>query len=249
MKKLIFSFKILSLVLFIGLIASCNKENSDLQFTEDEMLNENFDFSMEDVTYSFAEMDQDQDLPDSPDATAEDGKPKCFTFVFPVEIMFPDSSVVTVNNREEFRNAVKTWRENNPDIQGRPMIVFPVDVTLKNGEVVTINSKEEFRKLIIKCKKHFKHPRFKKCFKPEFPLTLVFPDETTLEVNSPQEMKDAIIEWRQNNPDAQGHPVIQFPFDVKLINGKTVTINNKEDLKRLLRKCRSIRKHHRKNKG
>ncbi len=250
MKKLIFSFKILSLVLFIGLIASCNKDNTELQVpAEDEMLSEDFDLTMEDVTYSFAEMDQDQDLSDSPEAITEDGRSRCFDFVYPVIIMFPDSSVVTINSKDEFRDAVKTWRENNPGVPGRPMIQFPVEVILRNGEVKTINSKEEFKRLIFKCRKHDKKPKFKQCFKPVLPLTLVFPDGTTQEVSTPEDMKNAITEWKENNPGVQGHFKIQFPFDVKLRNGKVVTIHNKEDLKKLLWKCRKMRRHHRKNRG
>ncbi len=248
MKKLIFSFKVLSLVLFIGLIASCNKDNTEFQVTDEEALSDDFDLNMEDITYSFAEMTEEQDQFGLPETTEAQGKPKCFEFVYPIDIMFPDSSTITVNDNEEFRNAVKSWRENNPDVSGRPMIVFPVDVTLLNGNIITINSKQEFRKLLFKCKKHHKHPGFKGCFKPVFPLTLVFPDGTTQEVNSPEDMKNAIVEWKQNNPDASGHPVIQMPFDVKLRNGKTVTINNKEDLKKLIRKCRYMRKHHRKHR-
>ena len=255
MKKLIFSFKILSLLLFFGFITSCNKDNTEMQISsDDEMLSEDFDFTMEDITYSFADMDVEGDFMGDPKAMPQGGKDKCFEFVYPIDIVLPDSSVVTVNSGEEFRDAVKTWRENNPGVQGRPHVVFPVDVTLKDGTVKTINSKEEFRKLLKFCFKNKKHhPKFRPCFKPVFPLTIVYPDGTTVEYNTPEEMRTALQEWKQNNPDAANHPIVKMPFDVKLANGKIITINSKEDLRKLIFKCikhrKKVRKHRKKRNG
>lgn len=249
MKKLIFSFKVLSLLLFVGLIASCNKDDGSQLVNEDEMLSERTDFSMEDLTYSFADMDVEGDIMGDPEAMPEGGKDRCFEFVYPIDIMMPDSSVVTVNSGEEFKDAVKTWRENNPGVQGRPHIVFPVDVTLKDGTVKTISSKEEFKELMKFCFKNKKHhPKFRPCFKPVFPLTIEYPDGTTVEYNSAEEMRTALQEWKQNNPDATDHPVIQFPFDVEFPNGDVVTVESKDDLKNLIKKCIKFRKHHKKGK-
>ena len=80
-------------------------------------------------------------------------------------------------------------------------------------------------------------------------MTVVYPDGTAVEYNTPEEMRTALQEWKQNNPDSTEHPVLKFPFDVKFPNGKVVTVENKEDLKKLIRKCIKFRRHHKRGKG
>ena len=78
--------------------------------------------------------------------------------------------------------------------------------------------------------------RFKRmCLQPVFPLTLVFPNDSTLEVNNLREIKEAFIRW--NRSDRRGHPVIAFPHEVELPDGNIITVENREQLRRLLRQC------------
>lgn len=84
----------------------------------------------------------------------------CLDLVYPVTLVFPDESTLLVYNKEELKNAIIAWRENNPDIAGRPHIQFPFDVTLKNGDVVTINNLDELKHLIRQCIKRHRFIRF-----------------------------------------------------------------------------------------
>ncbi len=168
---------------------------------------------------------------------------RCFTFVFPFSIMFPDSTTLLVNDKEELLTAIQEWRQNNPGVPGRPEFVFPFDVELRDGTVVTINNKGELFEILKKCHKRPKHkPHFGRCFKLIYPVTILFPDSTSQEVNSKEEMRNVLMEWKQNNPDSHKRPHISMPFDVETKNGKVITINNKEDLIKLMRKCKGKRK-------
>ncbi|MCC6815780.1 MAG: hypothetical protein IT267_05165 [Saprospiraceae bacterium] len=77
----------------------------------------------------------------------------CFELTYPLTLIFPNSNELTVSSKEEFRSALKSWRELNP---GRPVshpkIKFPYSVILKeDGTTVTLNSREDLIALKDKC--------------------------------------------------------------------------------------------------
>lgn len=237
MKSMFFNFKLLSLLVVISFFASCAKDSSDLNLEEDVIGIRTDELTAEDCIFSFSEMDIVPEDALDVEAMPNPRIDKCFTFNYPISIQFPDSTVVSVNSKEELGTAIKTWRQNNPGVKGRPHLVFPVSITMKDGTVKTINSKEEMKKLIFFCMKKFRQVRLWTCVDLVFPVTIVFPDGTTAVVNSKEELKTALTTWRQNNADIEGHAKIQFPFDVTLKNGDIVTINNLEELKALIKKC------------
>ncbi|NOT37394.1 MAG: hypothetical protein HOP11_08460 [Saprospiraceae bacterium] len=77
----------------------------------------------------------------------------CFELVYPVTLILPDNSEVTIAKKEDFRAAIKAWREANPGKPtSRPHLKFPLTVTLKeDGTTVTVNSKEELIALKDRC--------------------------------------------------------------------------------------------------
>ena len=80
------------------------------------------------------------------------GGAPCFTLNFPLSVMFPDSSVVLVNSKEELKAATQAWHQNNPGQPARPEFVFPITVTLEDGTIVTVNSRDELRALKEVCR-------------------------------------------------------------------------------------------------
>lgn len=84
----------------------------------------------------------------------------CLDLVYPVTVIFPDETTLLVNSKDELKNAIMTWRENNPDIAGRPHIQFPFDVQLKNGDIITVNDLDELKDLIKRCIKRKLFVRF-----------------------------------------------------------------------------------------
>ncbi len=79
-----------------------------------------------------------------------------------------------------------------------------------------------------------------RCFKLIFPVTIVFPDEMTMEVADFEELSAAIRTWRQNNPDAGDRPRIAFPHSVELPGGTVLTVENAEELQNLIRRCAGL---------
>jgi len=76
----------------------------------------------------------------------------CFKPVFPLTLQFPDSTQVTVSTPRELKEAVRTWRQANPGVPGRPEFVFPITVEKKDGTLVVVNSPEELRALKADCR-------------------------------------------------------------------------------------------------
>ncbi|MEL6194682.1 MAG: hypothetical protein AAFR66_21660 [Bacteroidota bacterium] len=78
------------------------------------------------------------------------GKP-CFDIVMPVTIEFPDGTTAEVNDREELKQAVRTWKEANPGVDGRPVLTFPITVEFEDGSTQTIETIEDLRTLKETC--------------------------------------------------------------------------------------------------
>ena len=76
----------------------------------------------------------------------------CFTLNYPLTLVFPDGTFEDAVDRQELRQILRTWRQDNPDSDERPMVSFPLEVTMDDGEVVVLNSYEELRALKEECR-------------------------------------------------------------------------------------------------
>ena len=230
----------LSTILFI---TSCSEDLSE-GITDD--LTENF---VDQSVYSIQ-------------AEANAGRFGCFEFVFPINIVFPDGTNTEVNDYETLRSSLKAWfEENGEDLnlpergQGRPnpedipwdqlpTLDFPVEVITEGGETISIADRRELRQLKRECRRsfygghgHHGHGRGDKCFHLVFPVTIVFPDDTTQEVADRKALKMTLREWKQQNPDAEERPELQFPLTVELEDETTQEVATKEDLEALKESC------------
>lgn len=75
------------------------------------------------------------------------------------------------------------------------------------------------------------------CFELVFPITIVFPDETTTEVDSFPELKTALHDWKEANPDSNERPTFKYPLEVLAQDGTIITVTNAEELKALRDSC------------
>ena len=75
------------------------------------------------------------------------------------------------------------------------------------------------------------------CFELVFPVTINFPDETSIEVDSHENLKLAIKSWRENNPNATEKPELAFPIDILNEEGELISVQNVEELKALKASC------------
>lgn len=76
------------------------------------------------------------------------------------------------------------------------------------------------------------------CFELVYPISIAFADSTTTEVNSVEELKTTIKEWKVANPDATVKPTLVYPIEVITKSGETMTVNSSADLKGLEKDCK-----------
>lgn len=82
------------------------------------------------------------------------------------------------------------------------------------------------------------------CLEFVYPVTLEFPDGSTVDVNSAEEMKETIKSWREDNPDAEERPKLSFPLDVLDALGNVITVEDADELRKLNRACHILKRHH-----
>lgn len=196
-------------------------------------------------------------------AEANAGKFGCFEFVFPVTILFPDGTTTEVADYETMRSTLKAWYEANaeelglPTDGGRgkgeradidpallPTLDFPVEVISSEGETISIEDRDALRELKRTCRKdfyggrgHHGHGKGDKCFKLVFPVSIAFPDETSVEVADRREFKQTLRAWKEANPDASERPSLSFPVTVELEDETTQEVASKEELEALKETC------------
>jgi hypothetical protein len=223
-------FMLLCLFGFSVILTSCSEDESDT--------------SVENYTNSSIE---------NLNASCRGGEAGCYELVFPITIQFSDSTTVTVDGYEALREAIITWKKNNSGERPKPQFVFPISVINEAGEVLVVNNQEELRTLVSLCRGtfggggrpghgggrpgHGGHGT-EPCFTINFPVTIMFPDSSTVSVASKTELKAVAKAWKEANPDVKGKPKLVFPISVTLEDGTVVTINSEEELKALKKDCR-----------
>lgn len=86
--------------------------------------------------------------------------------------------------------------------------------------------------------------RLNQCFDLVFPVTLNFPDGTTEEVASAEDLRSTLRDWKANQTSGiGGRPQLAFPFEVELADGDTYTIEEKPDLREIAGDCTEGRPH------
>jgi len=161
---------------------------------------------------------------------------KCFKMVFPLEVAIPNAAMdtVTFQSARGLRKAIQRWKENHPSTDERPTIVYPIEIELANGETKTVNNREELAQFMDRCQDIFGK---RKCFKLNYPATIVFADESKVEVEDRDQLHEVLADWKMNNPDAEERPVLAYPYDVTLKNGNIATIDSDEAKERLHNHC------------
>lgn len=185
-----------------------------------------FKVSVETVNEERAEADADvffdlqgRQLNDTNERRAK-RRNKCFEFVFPIDFIMPDDSVITLNSSDDW-SLIRAWKEANPDATERPQIVFPVDIILdEDGSTQTLIDVDELQAVKQNCRVG-KDKR--KCFKLVLPVSFTMPDATVIEVNERSDFKQ-VREWYKANPDATEKGSLNFPVDIEYRDGTTSTI-------------------------
>ena len=172
----------------------------------------------------------------------------CYELVFPVTVVFPDATTQEVASYDEMKTAFITWKENNPDVKGRPTIQFPFSITTTDGSIVEITTKEDLATIIAACKPvggggpghggpgHGgpKGGHGKACFELVFPVTVTTSTgEVTLADNV------ALKALLKSLKGSGERPVFVFPINVILSDGTTQAVNSAEELHAIKEACRN----------
>lgn len=173
------------------------------------------------------------------------GRKGCFEFVWPLTIEFPDGTAETFDDQGALRDGIQNWKEVNTEIEDRPSLSFPLDIVDEGGTIFTLFDRDELREIVRECRRtyfqnhsHRGHPR-NSCFTVDFPVSIDFPVDGIISFDSKEELKAALRDWREANPDAAEFPSLVFPINITLKEtGETQSVGSKEDLKQIKEDCR-----------
>jgi len=164
---------------------------------------------------------------------------KCFEVIYPLNYEMPDGSLISIDDRSELLTAYKQWREDNPDEKGRPELVYPLEVIDPEGEMLTITSADELKEVVRGCKeKEGADGTIRKpCIELLFPLTYKLEDGTEITGADKAELRAALRQWKEDNPDVKAVLELVYPVNVKNEDGDTIVVNSEEELQALKDDC------------
>ncbi|MFT4566093.1 MAG: hypothetical protein ACI9FN_001047 [Saprospiraceae bacterium] len=177
---------------------------------------------------------------DGIDRKCRTGHRGCFEFVFPITVTFADETTASPESYEDLRDAVKAWKESNPDATERPDISFPIEITTGDGEVVSLADADELKEIAKECKITMRQGRraFRNCFHLVFPVSIEFADESVLTAETKVALKTALRAWKAANPDGGERPTLVYPITIEYEDETTEEVASKEDLQAIKEACR-----------
>jgi hypothetical protein len=66
----------------------------------------------------------------------------CFRLVYPITFIMQDGSAISMIDKEDWMG-LKSWYEENPDKEERPLLEYPVEINYGDGSTKTINNNDE----------------------------------------------------------------------------------------------------------
>lgn len=168
---------------------------------------------------------------------------RCFDLVFPITLLMPDSSAITLDSAAD-RSLVRDWYVSNPEIKERPQHQFPFQVVMDDS-LLTISDQDDLSSLKESCREyrrqHHDDRRGAKCFKFVLPVTFTMPDGSSLTVNEEEDFKH-LRAWRDENPDAEEKPQLSFPVTIIYPDETEIEIASHEELVQARQECSDNRK-------
>lgn len=167
-------------------------------------------------------------LPPDPTTTdpAEARRRPCFRFVFPVQIVLRNGTIITAGDAEDLRAAYRHIREAGAQAN----FVYPFEVQLANGNTRTIGDFQTFRRLHRHCRDINDDNDRPRCFSINYPISVIAGD-STFEVNSWRQLR------RANEAFSPRGVSIVYPITVTLANDRELSLNSDRELYRLRNHC------------
>ncbi len=178
---------------------------------------------------------------DGIDRKCRTGHRGCFEFVFPITISFADETTASPESYDALRDAVRAWKEANPDATERPDISYPIEITTGDGEVVSIADGEELKEIAKECRMTMRPGKgaFRNCFHLVFPVEIEFADGSVLSAETKGALKAAVRAWKAANPDGGERPTLVYPLGIEFKDGTTAEVASPEALQVIKEACRA----------
>ena len=161
---------------------------------------------------------------------------ECFELVYPIEIVMPDESIISVEDEDQFYTKVKAWYRLNPDSKERPGLNYPIQVTFNGDKSKRITNEEQMMRLKKFCSDKSSYKR-EVCFKLLFPVTYTLPDGTSISGENEIDIRSQLKEWHTANPDSDVKPLLSYPIKIKVIGGDIIIIKNEEEMIAIKKRC------------
>ena len=227
---------------------SFDEDGSLRKTREHPFLKDNFKkgrFDKEDKEDKEEGRDKEDKDEEGGDKEKDGEKDRCFEIAIPHTLIMPDGSTIEIE-KDEDKRLVEEWYKDNPDEKERPKHAYPLTVVIVNDEdekeEITLENEEEFKELVKECVKEDNERG--ECFKVVMPFSMELPDGSVITIEQEEDQKQ-IEEWYINNPDSKERPSFVFPIDIEIFekkeneeDSKVLTINNEEELKKVLSRCR-----------
>lgn len=167
------------------------------------------------------------DLTDPSTDPSERLRRPCFRFVFPVQVVLRNGTVITAENALQLRAAHRRIVAAG----ARANFVYPFDIELANGNTVTIENFQMLRRLHHACRDIRDDRDFTPCLTINYPISVIAGD-STFSVNSREELREANQAFRPRGVS------IVYPIDVTITEtGRVLTVNGDRELARLRNAC------------
>ena len=166
------------------------------------------------------------------DRTAEESS-DCYTFVYPISVILPNGSTVTLNSDADWLN-IREWYSANPNVEEKPAFVFPLQIQYEGREAITINNSLEMREVEAVCAAKEE----KACYELIYPVTYIMPDGSEISGEDKRTLDEAIRAWYEDHPNTEGRPSIKFPAQIQFEGREPFTVNNAEEMSGIEERCK-----------
>lgn len=159
---------------------------------------------------------------------------RCFGFVFPIDFLMPDDTVITLNNNTEW-SLVREWYKSNSGVKKLPSLSFPVNIRLQDGTIQTLLDRTDLAEVKDACK--LNQPN-RKCFELNLPVSFTMPDSTVIVVSNRTDYIK-IRRWHLAHPRVLKKSSINFPINIIFKDGSEKEIANMTELAEAKSNCKS----------
>jgi len=159
---------------------------------------------------------------------------RCFGFVFPIDFLMPDDTVITLNNNTEW-SLVREWYKSNSGVKKLPSLSFPVNIRLQDGTIQTLLDRTDLAEVKDACK--LNQPN-RKCFELKLPVSFTMPDSTVIVVSNRTDYIK-IRRWHLAHPRVLKKSSVNFPINIIFKDGSEKEIANMTELAEAKSNCKS----------